>query len=80
MRAVLVVFLFVAVATALLPFADKPKAAPNGDWPVYGHDPGGQQYSPLTGINRQNVNALRRCMDLSDGGCVPAGAWQPYVV
>src|SRR5262250_743925 len=28
------------------------------DWPVYGHDPGGIRYSPLTEINRQNVSQL----------------------
>ncbi len=34
-------------------------AAENGDWPTYGHDPGGQRFSPLTAINRANVKALR---------------------
>ncbi len=29
------------------------------DWPVYGHDSGGQRYSPLASINRQNAGALR---------------------
>ena len=29
------------------------------DWPVYGHDPGGIRYSPLTEINRQNVVQLK---------------------
>jgi quinoprotein glucose dehydrogenase len=27
-------------------------------WPVYGGDPGGQKYSPLTDINRDNANRL----------------------
>ena len=31
----------------------------NGEWPVYGHDPGGQRFSPLTAINRQNVHSLQ---------------------
>jgi glucose dehydrogenase len=26
-----------------------------GDWPTYGHDPGGQRFSPLSAINRKNV-------------------------
>ena len=31
----------------------------SGDWPVYGHDPGGQRYSPLTAINRDTVKNLK---------------------
>jgi membrane-bound PQQ-dependent dehydrogenase (glucose/quinate/shikimate family) len=30
------------------------------DWPVYGHDPGGMRFSPLTQINAENVARLRR--------------------
>ena len=29
------------------------------DWPAYGHDPGGQRYSPLTQINTTNVSKLK---------------------
>src|SRR5579862_1793805 len=29
------------------------------DWPAYGHDPGGQRYSPLKQINTKNVSKLR---------------------
>ena len=29
------------------------------DWSAYGHDPGGQRYSPLTQINTQNVSKLK---------------------
>jgi quinoprotein glucose dehydrogenase len=29
------------------------------DWPFYGHDAGGQRYSPEAGINRENVASLR---------------------
>lgn len=29
------------------------------DWPVYGHDPGAQRYSPLTQITPKNVGQLR---------------------
>lgn len=36
--------------------ATKPSGS---DWPVYGHDPGGQRYSPLATINRRNVGSLR---------------------
>ena len=42
------------------------------DWPVYGHDPGGMRYSPLTQINRANVSKLKVAWvfhtgDISDG-------------
>ena len=35
------------------------QSSPDGDWPNYGRDPGGQRYSPLDSINRQNVSRLR---------------------
>jgi quinoprotein glucose dehydrogenase len=35
-------------------------AAQSGDWPSYGHDPGGTRYSPLTQIDTRNVGRLRR--------------------
>src|SRR5712691_4683283 len=28
------------------------------DWPAYGHDPGGQRFSPLKQINTKNVSRL----------------------
>jgi quinoprotein glucose dehydrogenase len=34
-------------------------AAPERQWPCYGHDAGGTRYSPLTQINRDNVGKLR---------------------
>ena len=34
-------------------------AAQNGDWPAYGHDGGGQRFSPLALINRENVRSLK---------------------
>ncbi len=45
---------------------------PGDDWPVYGHDPGGMRYSPLTEINRKNVSQLKVAWtfhtgDVSDG-------------
>ena len=30
-----------------------------GDWPAYGHDPGGQRHSPLKQINPSNVGELK---------------------
>ena len=35
------------------------QSAPDGDWPAYGRDPGGQRFSPLTMINRNNVRGLQ---------------------
>jgi quinoprotein glucose dehydrogenase len=32
---------------------------PDGDWPVYGRDPGDQRFSPLAQINRENVGRLK---------------------
>jgi len=29
------------------------------DWPTWGHDPGGQRFSPLATINRENVHSLK---------------------
>ena len=29
------------------------------DWPIYGHDPGGLQYSPLKEIDTKNVSKLQ---------------------
>ncbi|HEX2466152.1 MAG TPA: hypothetical protein VHR17_16130, partial [Thermoanaerobaculia bacterium] len=33
-------------------------AGPTAGWPSYGGDPGGMRYSPLTQIDRGNVDAL----------------------
>jgi len=35
------------------------QAPPSGDWPVYGRDPGGARFSPLTQITRANVARLQ---------------------
>ncbi len=43
------------IVTAALCF----QSVPDGDWPSYGRDPGGQRYSPLAAINRSNVRYLR---------------------
>ena len=31
----------------------------DGDWPAWGHDPGGQRFSPLATIDRGNVHTLK---------------------
>jgi len=48
------VLMLLAVLTAL------PAHAQTGDdWPVWGHDPGGQRFSPLSTIDRGNVRSLK---------------------
>ncbi len=37
----------------------QPLAAADADWPCVGHDPGGRRYSPLTQINKSNVQSLQ---------------------
>jgi glucose dehydrogenase len=37
------------------------------DWPVYGHDPGGMRYSPLTQITPKNVAQLERVWTFHSG-------------
>ncbi len=50
-----------ALAGAALCFLAVPAgAAGNGDWPVSGHDAGGQRYSPLAQINKDNVAGLKQ--------------------
>src|SRR5258706_15717312 len=34
-------------------------AGAQADWPIYGHDPGGLQYSPLKMIDTKNVSTLK---------------------
>ena len=34
-------------------------AGAQNDWPIYGHDPGGLQYSPLKEIDTRNVAKLQ---------------------
>lgn len=46
------------LAIALFPLL-APFGAGQTDWPVFGHDPGAQHYSPLTQITPQNVNRLQ---------------------
>ncbi|MCU1261499.1 MAG: quinoprotein glucose dehydrogenase [Bryobacterales bacterium] len=37
------------------------------DWPVYGHDPGGMKFSPLTQINTTNIAKLERAWTYHTG-------------
>lgn len=47
------------VLVALLGTYDRMPTSVRGDWPVYGGDPGGMNYSPLEEIHRGNVDRLR---------------------
>ncbi len=51
-------------------------ASPDG-WPVYGHDPGGARYSPLSEINTSNVSRLKRAWVYHTGEVAPLGADAP---
>ena len=47
-------------------------AAKDGEWAYYGRDPGGSRFSPLTQVNRTNVQRLKIAWiyhtgDVSDG-------------
>ncbi len=43
------------------------------DWPAYGHDPGGQRFSPLMQVNRANVKSLKVAWTFRTGD-----AYQPH--
>lgn len=49
----------VGLALALGAGAPAAGAAEPGDWPTYGHDPGGMRFSPLKDITAANVASLR---------------------
>src|ERR1700730_6923981 len=50
MRMLTIILLTAAVASV---------AGAQTDWPIYGHDPGGLQYSPLKAIDTRNVSKLQ---------------------
>ncbi len=41
------------------PFTPGPPLPPASEWPTYGHDPGGQRFSPLTELTPENVARLK---------------------
>jgi quinoprotein glucose dehydrogenase len=51
------------------------------DWPTFGHDPGGQRYSPLSQINPQNVSTLTRAwtyhMKIAEADAPPSASGAP---
>ena len=66
MRAISIAFAAAAMAAA-------PAMAGDGDWPVYGHDPGGMRFSPLTQITRENVAQLKIAWTFHTGDIDPGG-------
>jgi quinoprotein glucose dehydrogenase len=48
------------------------------DWPTYGHDPGGQRFSPLTQITPANVGKLERAWTFHSGK--PGSEVTPLVI
>ena len=59
-----------ACLAALARAADAAAQQP-GDWPAYGHDPGGSRYSPLARITRANVRDLRVAWVYRTGDLLP---------
>ena len=60
--------------TALVLWAGTDK----GNWPSYGHDAGGQRFSPLTAINRSNVKSLHVAWTFHTGdGYIPPSGSKP---
>ncbi len=49
--------ILIGMAAAWMVAAQAPPAGE--DWPTWGHDPGGQRFSPLALINRENVHSLK---------------------
>src|SRR5258708_39601079 len=69
LRVRMLIALFVMAAFAMPAFAQDSST----EWPSYGNDPGGQRYSPLDQINRDNVAQLKVAWtyhtgDVSNGG------------
>ena len=60
-------FLACLVLLVLAFFPSLLRAQSQGDWPVAGHDPGAQRYSPLKQINTHNVTKLHRAWTFHTG-------------
>ena len=52
---------------ACLAIAFAVSGAEKGEWSSYGHDPGGQRFSPLTAVNRSNVAGLKLAWQFRTG-------------
>ena len=55
------------LAAASLVAAFAQQRTGDGDWPVYGRDPGAQRFSPLTQITRRNVESLQQAWAFETG-------------
>ncbi len=63
---------------ALVAIAGLLTAAEDGDWPSYGHDPGGQRFSGLTSINRSNIKSVKLAWTFRTGDAyTPASGSKP---
>jgi quinoprotein glucose dehydrogenase len=60
------------VAALLILFGTSAAQSPGSDWSAYGHDAGGTRYSPLTQINRSNVQQLKPAWTYHTGALQPA--------
>src|SRR3569623_3156276 len=49
----------IIMGTAALTLAASSAVGAGTDWPHTGHDAGGQRFSPLTQVNKANVNKLQ---------------------
>jgi quinoprotein glucose dehydrogenase len=49
------------------------RSGPTADWPVFGGDPGGLRYSPLTQITQANVKSLELVWEHRSGDFHPGG-------
>lgn len=63
-----------SAAMALVLAAGAAGAAQPGDWPTYGHDPGGMRFSPLTQITPANVTSLKPAWTFSLKPAAPPAA------
>jgi quinoprotein glucose dehydrogenase len=52
--------------------AADPRRGAEAGWPVYGHDPGGQRFSPLTQLTPENVAKLQRVWTLTSNPPAPS--------
>ena len=71
MQSLRVMYVFFLLALLLF-------AAEKGDWPTYGHDPGGQRFSPLKQIDRSTVKSLKLAWTFRTGDAyAPANGSKP---
>lgn len=62
-----------AMLIAFTAFAVAAPAQKDGEWTAYGRDPGGERFSPLTGIGKNNVRDLTVAWTYRTGDVAAAG-------